>query len=193
MGQYWKIVNATKKLFICPSAFGDGIKYDEIYYTPIVLLLFLEKYWFNDKIFFIGDYDNNTEKEMQEFYNPNVEYKKYDNLYHYLMNNEFNYYDNRYRMTQDYKFIVDTFYNNKCIEKPTLQYYKDYIVVNKEKKEYISVNKDYPDIIKAVLAHNNSDNEFKFSGLWLNSSITLYKKTDIDISDYKKIILTSNF
>lgn len=150
----------------------------------------MEKYWYNDKIFFLGEYDNDTEKEMQEFYNPNVENKEYENLYQYLMNNEKNYYDNRFQMTDDYRFIVDTFYN-KCIEKPQLLYYKDYVVVNKKKMQYISVNEDYPEIIKAVLAHNNSDNEYDFSGIWLNNSITLCKKDNIDLTKYKKIILTT--
>ncbi len=189
MGQYWILVNANKKLFICPSAFGDGTKYDEIYYTPILLLFLLEKYWYNDKIFLLGDYDNNISKEMKDFYNSNVENKDCENLYHYLMENEKNYYDNRFRMTSDYKLIIDTFYN-ESYEKPTLQYYKDYVVVNEDRKEIIYVNEHYPTIIKSVLAHDNSDNDYSFSCSWLNSRITLIKKDNItELSEYKEISL----
>jgi hypothetical protein len=162
----------TKRQFICPSIYCDGTKFDEMYFTPIILLLLLKNEFYGDRLMFIGDYSD-TEKEVSHF-RTDVNC----NLYNFLNENDHIYEYNRYRMTRDAKYIIDFFsYDQEMEPVPKLNDFKEYFVVNKSKKQYISVDEEYSNKIINLLAYDKSEyNCTELATLWCNDEITLEKK-----------------
>jgi hypothetical protein len=81
-------------------------------------------------------------------------------------------------MTRDAKYIIDFFsYDQEMEPVPKLNDFKEYFVVNKSKKQYISVDEEYSNKIINLLAYDKSEyNCTELATLWCNDEITLEKK-----------------
>lgn len=167
MGQYWLLVNLSKKVYICPSIFGDGIKFLELFLTPIMLLFLLENGWDSDKLMLIGDYSKTNDLVMQ-FTNITESL----NLYEYLVRYEKKYLYYRYQMTRDEKLIRDVYYNDVFCT-PKLSDYAKKFVLNRRRKEYICVDTDYSNKIKALLAYDRTEVDDEITSLWCGDEICI--------------------
>ena len=182
MGQYWKLVNKTKRQYICPSIYRDGTKFGEMMYLQRMLLYLLQNDWESDQLMFIGDHSN-TENEKAHFGCKNM------GLYYYLMENERKYLFYRYQMLVDRTGILDV-YQNSIMPIPSLSDFEDYVVVNHSKKEYISIDMLYFDkIVNLLLIDNSEEGQPEFNPelatLWCGDALKLEKKNSSEIMGYR--------
>lgn len=144
MGQYFKVVNLTKKQVISPRSFGAGIKIMEHSWTENNMMAFVEKAmsyngavlngeninWCNDKVVWVGDYSNG-----QFFFNLLQNECLFTNLYEFVSDTEMqsktgiifeelvNINDEDFTSQERYKYIMNTtkgeYVNLYKLPKPT--------------------------------------------------------------------------